>query len=69
MFDEKEIYMKVGDHIYTPRFCTVRINEVFESENEAIENGYTEPTHYRGEYKILGKSIGMNRMVFAAAKK
>ena len=61
--------MQKGDYIYTPRFCTVQINEVFESKTEARENGYTEPTHYQGEYEILGKSIGMNRMVFAAVKK
>lgn len=61
--------MNKGDYIYTPRFCNVRIEEVFENRDEAIESGYTEPTHYRGDYDVLGKSIGVNRMVFAAVKK
>ena len=61
--------MKKGDYVYTPRFCTVKIEEVFESETEARENGYTEPTHYQGEYKIVGKSLDMYHMKFAAAKK
>ena len=61
--------MKVGDRIYTTRFCTVRIKEVFETEEEARENGYKEPTYYKGNFDVLGKSIGINRMVFAAVKK
>lgn len=60
--------MKIGDWIDTPRFCKVRIDEIFESISEARESGYKEPTHYRGEYKILGKSIDGYHMVFAAAK-
>ena len=61
--------MKVGDRIYTPRFCTVRIKEVFETEEEARENGYKEPTYYKGDYEILGKSLDMYHMLFAAVKK
>ena len=61
--------MKVGDRIYTPRFCTVRIKEVFETEEEARENGYKEPTYYKGDYEILGKSLDMYNMLFAAVKK
>ena len=61
--------MNKGDYIYTPRFCNVRIEEVFENRDEVRENGYTEQTHYRGDYDVLGKSIGVNRMVFAAVKK
>ncbi len=59
--------IQAGDRIHTPRFCTVRIESVYESEKEAREAGYTEPTHYHREgYGICGKSIGINRMVFAA---
>lgn len=62
--------MKKGDRIYTPRFCNVIIEEVFKSNNEAWENGYTEPTHYRSpDYEIYGKSTSLNHMVFAAVKK
>ena len=38
--------MKKGDYIKTPRFLTVRIEEVFEDMQLAREQGYTEPTHY-----------------------
>lgn len=61
--------MNKGDYIYTPRFCNVQIEEVFETRDEVIENGYTEPTYYKGDYDVLGKSIDVNRMVFAACKK
>lgn len=61
--------MKKGDYVYTPRFCTVKIEEVFESEMEARESGYTEPTYYQGEYEILGESLDMYHMKFAAVKK
>ena len=62
--------MKKGDYIYTPRFCTVKIEKVFQCEANARRAGYTEPTHYiDGMYGILGKSTGINRMSFAAYKK
>ncbi len=59
--------MKTGDKIFTPRFCTVTIKEVFCDRVEAELMGYTEPTHYCDDhFGILGKSIGTNRMEFAA---
>lgn len=59
--------MKKGDYIKTPRFLTVRIEEVFENAATAREQGYTEPTHYDDDnYEISGKHIGTNRMIFAA---
>jgi hypothetical protein len=63
--------IKKGDYVYTPRFCAVKIEEVFESSKEAREAGYTEPTHYDKdpEYSIAGKHIGTNRMIFAAIKR
>ena len=62
--------MKKGDYIQIPRFLTVKIEEVFESREKAMENGFNEPTHYEdGEYEVLGKSLGMNRMIFAGVKK
>jgi hypothetical protein len=60
--------MKKGDRVNTPRFLTVKIEDVLNPE-QAREQGYTEPTHYDGEYRILGKSTGLNRMVFAAVRK
>ena len=61
--------MKQGDYVITPRFGNVRIAEVFDNMKDAIEAGYTEATHYEGEYEILGKNIGINRMRFAGIKK
>lgn len=63
-------YMKKGDYIYTPRFCTVRIEKVFEDEESARASGFKEPTHYAdSEYGIRGKSLNIRQMKFAAYKK
>ena len=60
--------MKKGDWVNTPRFLKVKIEDVLTPE-QAREQGYTEPTHYQGEYDIRGKHIGTNRMQFAAIEK
>ncbi len=61
--------MKKGDKIYTPRFCTVQIEEVFQSEREAREAGYTNNTYYEGGgFAVFGKTINSYQMEFAAAK-
>jgi hypothetical protein len=67
--DKHEI--KKGDYVKTPRFLTVRIEEVFENMEDAWEQDYKETTHYKddGDYEILGKHIGTNRMIFGAIKK
>lgn len=62
--------MKAGEKYYTPRFCTVRIKEIFEDRASAAEAGFTEPTYYDGgEWEIVGKSLDMYHMEFAAYKK
>ena len=62
--------MKIGDSVFTPRFCMVRIKEIFENREAAYEAGYTEPTYYEDdEYGITGKVTSYNHMVFAAIKK
>lgn len=62
--------IKVGDYVKTPRFLTVRIHKVFESEEEMYQAGYTETTHYvNDDWEICGKSIGVNRMRFVACRK
>lgn len=62
--------MNIGDRIFTPRFCTVTIKEMFPDRQSATEQGYTEPTYYEHpEYKVVGKSLGMYRMQFAAYRK
>lgn len=59
--------MKINEKIYTPRFCTVKINAIFDNKQDAYANGYKEPTHYHKDgFTILGKSIDMYHMLFAA---
>ena len=61
--------MKKGDKVYTPRFCTVTIHEVFNDKSEARKNGYTEPTHYHKDgYTVLGWRYEINHMKFAAVE-
>lgn len=61
--------MEKGDWVRTPRFLNVRIQEVFPNRETAYQASYTEPTHYESNgYAVLGKSTGINHMVFAAAK-
>ena len=62
--------MNIGDYVITPRFCTVRINAIFSKEQEARSCGYTEPTYYEGsDCVILGKSLDVYHMIFAAVPK
>ncbi len=62
--------IKVGSRVYTPRFCTVIVNQVFDTKEEAFNNGFKEPTYWDDpEYEIRGKSIKENTMIFAAYKK
>ena len=66
----KHTYMKQGEYIRTPRFGTVKIQRVYDCRSDAQRDGYTEPTYYdNSEYGIAGKSIDINRMIFAAYKK
>lgn len=61
--------MRADDYVRTPRFCNVKIRETFASVKEMRRAGYTEPTYYQGEYEVLGRSIDMYHMEFAAARK
>lgn len=65
--------MKKGNWVQTPRFLGVRIEKVFREKDTAIRAGFTEPTYYCGpesdRYGILGKSLDMYHMVFAAYRK
>lgn len=62
--------MKIGDWIDTPRFCKVKIKDIFDDIDKCYQAGYIEPTYYKGyDYEILGKIIGLNRMTFAAVQK
>jgi hypothetical protein len=65
----RNLKMKKGDYVKTPRFLTVKIEDVFEDMEIAMAQGYKEPTHFEDEnYKILGKHTGTNTMIFAAIK-
>lgn len=62
--------IKLGDKVNTPRFLTVRIAAMFENVELAESCGFTNTTDFRDEeYHIRGKSIGENRMLFAAVKR
>lgn len=62
--------MKPGDYVNTPRFCTVKIERVYENRDAAASAGYNEPTYYENaDYGIVGKSIDQYHMVFAAFTK
>jgi hypothetical protein len=63
--------MKKGDYVYTPRFCTCEIAEIYDDREAARRDGYTEPTHYKkdADYDVLGKNTSVNYMIFAAVKK
>ena len=58
--------MKIGESVYTPRFCTVRIDAIFATTAMAHAAGFSEPTYYKGDYVILGKVLDMYHMEFAA---
>lgn len=58
---------KINDYVHTPRFLTVRIDRVFRSYEDMVKAGFTEPTHFRGDFKVNGKSIDMYTMVFACS--
>ena len=63
----------VGSWMYTPIFNTVVIERIFESNAEAVANGYTIPTcpeeFLGGEYEIRGMQNGCTRMSFAIVKR
>ena len=61
--------IKVGETVYTPRFCTVRIEKTFDNFHDANNEGYNEPTHYVGECYVFGKHNDFNHMTFAAVQK
>lgn len=62
--------IETGCRIMTPRFCTVRIERIYDSMSDARTDGYTEPTYADADgYDIRGKHEGTNRMTFAAIRK
>lgn len=68
---------RIGMTVYTPRFCTVRIDAIFSTYAAARRAGFDEDTHYGmcdnwGRFlpeclpvRIVGRMIGENRMEFA----
>lgn len=62
--------LKAGEWIDTPRFCHVKIKEVFPDEKSAKQAGYKEPTHWNNpDYGCLGKSLDLYHMEFCAYRK
>ena len=60
--------MRIGDRVETPRFCTVTIAEIFDDQETAYKAGFQEPSYYKGDFEIYGKSLDQYHMVFAAVK-
>lgn len=59
--------MKINESVFTPRFCTVTIKEIFSNRLDAAQAGYTEPTHYHKDgWCVVGKSLDLYHMEFAA---
>lgn len=62
--------MYVGDWISTPRFCNVKIEQIFICKEEAFGEKFAEPTYYEDDrYDVYGKSTDIHTMEFAAVKK
>ncbi|BAL84665.1 hypothetical protein SELR_pSRC400140 (plasmid) [Selenomonas ruminantium subsp. lactilytica TAM6421] len=61
--------MNIGDKVFTPRFCTVKIEKVFDNYHDANNDGYNVPTYYNGECYVFGKTVDLHHMVFAAVEK
>lgn len=62
--------MKKGDWVNTPRFCKVKIENIYKNKQTAYANGFTEPTYYDGvDHDVFGKSLDMYHMIFAAVEK
>ena len=59
-----------GAYVYTPRFLSVMLEDVFPDRKTALDAGYKEPCHFQSDFfDVLGKSLGNNCMSFAAAMK
>ena len=50
-------------------FLSVKIIAIFKNMADAEKLGFIEPTHYDGEFEVLGRHIGTNRMDFAVVFK
>lgn len=55
--------IQVNDYVVTPRFGRVQISQIFNSQQEAAEEGFIEPSHYsfrndaETDVDVLGKYI------------
>lgn len=59
--------MKKGELYRTPRFGTVKIEQVFGCRKDAEKAGFHEQTFYENnKYGILGRTLGINLMDFGA---
>ena len=63
----KEVF--IDSWINTPRFLKVQIIAIFKNKEDARKLGFVEPTHYDGEFDVLGRHIGTNMMDFAVVFK
>ena len=66
----KQKLINAGDFVITPRFSKVRIWQVFNTEQEARESGYTEQSYFEDPgFGVLGKVLDMEHIRFAAYRK
>ena len=62
--------MTIGTKVYTPRFCTVTIEKIFNSREEAMKESFSEPTFFDDPlWIVVGKSLDLYHMAFAAYPK
>lgn len=68
--DKLEGILEKGDHLYSPRFCDIAMEEVFATTKELTDAGYNECTYIKSEnWDVRGKSLDQYHMLFAAAPK
>ena len=61
--------MKKGDKVYTPRFCTVTIEKIFDNVKDMVRAGYSNDSYYcENGWRVYGKSLDLYHMEFAASK-
>ena len=68
--DKLEGILEKGDHLYSPRFCDIAMEEVYSSTEELSRAGYNECTYIKSDnWDVRGKSLDQYHMLFAAAPK
>ena len=68
--DKLEGILQKGDHLYSPRFCDIAMEEIYDTTEELSQAGYNECTYIKSDsWDVRGKSLDQYHMLFAAAPK